>query len=182
MERLWAPWRAGYITGTGKVKKDRCLFCAIRRAGNDKKNLVFARSAHSFAVLNLYPYNNGHSLVLPNRHVADLDRLSGDEHADLWALFSRVKILLTGVLKPDGFNVGINLGKVAGAGVPGHVHIHLVPRWKGDVNFMPVVNGTRVISQSLAELYRSLAAAEKSGTSGQTKKARTGGASRNGMS
>jgi ATP adenylyltransferase len=160
MDRLWAPWREAYVTAVIQ-KKSGCIFCAILKERQDRRNLIFTRSAHSFAVLNLYPYNNGHSLIVPARHVNDLDKLRPEERLDFFDLMSDTKRLLQAILKPDGFNIGINLGRVAGAGVPGHVHMHVVPRWKGDVNFMPVVNGTRVISQSMKALFQQLKKAQR---------------------
>jgi len=159
MDRLWAPWRHEYVT-EAIHQKNGCVFCLIFKAREDRKNLIFARSRHSFAVLNLYPYNNGHTLIIPDRHVSDLDKLCPEEQLDFFDLMSASKRLLQTVLKPDGFNIGMNLGRVAGAGVPGHVHMHVVPRWKGDVNFMPVVNGTRVISQSMRTLFQRLKKAQ----------------------
>lgn len=156
MDKLWAPWRVKYVTEL--IDKTRsCVFCRILKEHNDKKNLIFVRQAKSYAVLNLFPYNNGHILILPNRHVADLGELTDEESADLWRLVNYAKTLLDKTIKPGGYNVGINLGRVAGAGFPGHLHVHVVPRWKGDVNFMPVVAQTKVISQSLKVLYAKVA-------------------------
>ena len=152
MDKLWAPWRVKYIT-TVPAKKSSCVFCQMLKKKKDRENFIFIRSQHSFAVLNLFPYNNGHSLILPYRHVNDLSKLHPDELADLFALLIRTKEMLQQVLSPEGYNIGMNLGKVAGAGVPGHIHFHIVPRWKGDVNFMPLTADTKVISQSLTELY-----------------------------
>jgi len=122
----------------------------------DKKNYVVVRTKYSFSVLNIYPYNNGHLLIVPNRHVSDFTKLTKDERDDLLDLLSSMKILMDKTLKPGGYNIGINLGKIAGAGFPGHLHIHLVPRWRGDVNFMPVIAETKVISQSLQTLFHRL--------------------------
>lgn len=155
MNRLWAPWRVKYVTALDEKDKG-CVFCKIIREKNDKKNYIFFRSKHSFGVLNLYPYNNGHALVLPSKHVSDFDQLNAQEKLDLWETFAETKKRLSIVLKPQGFNAGMNLGRVAGAGFPGHIHIHIVPRWHGDSNFMPVIANTKVISQSLAVLYESL--------------------------
>jgi len=155
MDKLWAPWRGKYVTKILKKTKG-CLFCRIGREKKDSKNYIFIRTRYSYAVLNIYPYNNGHSLVLPYRHVNDLSRLRQEERHDLFDLLDTTKGLLKKVLNPNGFNIGINLGKVAGAGFPGHVHIHIVPRWKGDVNFMPTIAATRVIPQSLNALYKRL--------------------------
>jgi ATP adenylyltransferase len=125
--------------------------------------LIFKRGAHAFAVLNLYPYSNGHCLVVPNRHVGDISKLSQAEYAQLMELLLTTKELLQKALKPQGFNIGINLGRVSGAGIPGHVHIHIVPRWKADHNFMPVTAATKVISQSLSVTYKKIVYANKTG-------------------
>lgn len=155
MDKLWAPWRVKYVTELiGKTKG--CVFCRMLKENEDKKNLIVRRSDLSFTVLNLYPYNNGHILILPKRHVDDLSKLSAEETADLFALLNYSKGLLDKTLKPAGYNVGMNLGRAAGAGFPGHLHIHVVPRWKYDVNFMPVLAETKVISQSLKVLHKKL--------------------------
>ena len=155
VERLWAPWRVRYVSNIGRKAKG-CIFCRMLKAKNDRKNFIFCRSKTSFAVLNIYPYNNGHCLVLPYRHVKELRDLNGAEREDLWDLLDYTQDLLDDVLHPAGYNIGINYGHVGGAGSPGHVHIHIVPRWKGDVNFMPVTAQTKVIPQSLQELYERL--------------------------
>ena len=160
MKRLWAPWRDKYIVSACKKTKG-CVFCKILKEKKDKKNFVFVRSKYSFAVLNIYPYNNGHVLVMPLRHVKDINKLKKFESDDLICLLNYTRSLLDDVLKPDGYNIGMNIGKVAGAGVPGHVHFHIVPRWSGDVNFMPVVEDTKVISQSLRSLHEKLSLAHK---------------------
>ena len=160
MNRLWAPWRTKYVTYVIKQSK-RCVFCKILKEKNDTKNYIFIRRLQTFSVLNLYPYNNGHSLILPSRHVDDFDKLSEQERRELFDLLGGTKRLLDEVLKPEGYNIGVNLGRIAGAGFPDHLHIHLVPRWKGDVNFMPVIGGTKVISQSLNILYKQLIDAQK---------------------
>lgn len=155
MDKLWAPWRTDYITTISK-EEHGCVFCNMIEKNDDQKNLIFIRQEHCFAVLNLYPYNNGHSLILPNRHVDDLSQLKKYEREALFDLLDEVKSLMQETLKPEGFNIGINLGHAAGAGIPGHLHVHIVPRWKGDSNFMPVVGGTKVISQSLQSCYELL--------------------------
>ncbi len=159
MKKLWAPWRVKYLSAIGKKQKG-CVFCRMLRQNKDRQNLIFARSRYAFAVLNLYPYNNGHVLVMPLRHVADWDRMPAVERTDLLELLIRTEKLLKKVLKPEGFNIGMNVGKAAGAGFPGHLHIHVVPRWHGDVNFMPVLSETKVISQSLATLHGLLVKAQ----------------------
>jgi len=160
MKRIWAPWRDKYVVAACKKTKG-CIFCKISKEKKDKKNYIFARTQHSFAVLNIYPYNNGHALILPYRHAGDLSKLKKVEREDLVALLNYTKRLLDDVLKPHGYNIGMNIGKVAGAGVPGHVHFHIVPRWNGDVNFMPVLEDTKVISQSLRSLHEKLSVAYK---------------------
>lgn len=137
-------------------KQKGCVFCKIDKAKKDKKNFVFVRTQYCYAVLNIYPYNNGHVLILPYRHVNDVSKLKKKESEDFWGLLNYTRELLDEVLKPDGYNIGMNLGKTAGAGFPGHLHIHVVPRWKGDVNFMLVVGNTKVMSQSLKVLHESL--------------------------
>jgi ATP adenylyltransferase len=159
MDRLWAPWRVKYINQIDKHKG--CVFCRILQEDKDAKNFVFARRKHTFAVLNIYPYNNGHSLVLPLRHVDALEKLTKAERDELMDLVIEVKALTDQAIKPSGYNIGINLGRTAGAGFPGHLHVHVVPRWKGDSNFMAVTGETKVISQSLKELYKKLKDAYK---------------------
>ena len=154
-DRLWAPWRIKYLLALGK-KERGCVFCKIGRQKKDRQNYIFLRSQHAFSVLNIYPYNNGHALVIPCRHAGDFSKLSMEEKMDLMILMESTKSLLDHVLKPQGYNIGLNLGRVAGAGFPGHLHIHVVPRWRGDANFMPIVANTKVMSQSLAVLYGKL--------------------------
>lgn len=153
MDRLWAPWRTAYVIKT--QKKQKCIFCIPRKPSKlDKAKYIVERSKYSFSILNKYPYNNGHLMVAPYKHVKFLDLLSDEELLDLMKLVSRTKIKLEKVLRPHGFNIGINAGRVAGAGIPGHVHIHIVPRWNGDTNFMPVTGMAKVISESLGDLYK----------------------------
>ncbi|MFC1658324.1 HIT domain-containing protein [Candidatus Omnitrophota bacterium] len=153
MDKLWAPWRIGYVKSAGK-KKAGCLFC--RSLNSAKKNYVFIRNKYSFAMLNLFPYNNGHVMVSPNRHTGNLKDLSNREMSDIFKTLRLVMGLLDKVLKPQGYNLGMNIGKCGGAGIPGHLHLHIVPRWQADTNFMPVISGTKIVSQSLEELYRQL--------------------------
>ena len=160
MDRLWAPWRETYITKL-VCKQKACAFCRILAAHKDKQHLIFIRKPYAYAVLNIYPYGNGHCLIVPNRHVGDTSHLSQKEYAQLMELLRETKDLLQTALEPQGFNVGMNLGRIAGAGIPGHVHLHIVPRWRGDHNFMPVTASTRVISQSLAVVYKKLRACAK---------------------
>lgn len=150
-KRLWAPWRTVYLRPPpGLRRRKKCIFCAAIKA--PRNSMVFASNESAFAVLNIYPYNNGHVMVAPRRHVADIGGLSDKEAGDLFMLLRETRSRLAECLGPEGFNIGINEGRAAGAGIPGHLHIHVVPRWTGDTNFMPVVSGTKVISQSLREL------------------------------
>ncbi len=125
-------------------------------AKDDAKNYILARSDHSFSMLNLYPYNNGHVMVAPYRHVSTLEKLSDEEILDLLKLVNRTKASIDKKLKPDGYNIGANIGRVAGAGFAGHVHIHIVPRWNGDTNFMPVLADNKVVSESLEAMHKLL--------------------------
>lgn len=160
MDKLWAPWRTDYIRKIVK-KPTGCVFCKMIKEKSDKKNYIFIRKESCFAVLNLYPYNNGHVLLVTNRHVNDLSKLNREDRNELFDLLEEVKVLLEDILSPKGFNIGINLGRAAGAGFPGHLHVHIVPRWMGDVNFMPVTGQTKIISQSLKEVYKLLLNAYK---------------------
>jgi ATP adenylyltransferase len=159
-KRLWAPWRSAYVT-SNRTTAQGCVFCRIFKEKKDRKNFIVRRSKHCFVVLNIFPYNNGHVMIIPNRHVSDLKDLRKEEKDDLFDLLECTQELLDEVLKPQGYNIGINIGKAAGAGFPGHFHIHLVPRWKGDVNFMAVTANTRVISQSMSVLFERLCCANK---------------------
>ncbi|MEW6727403.1 MAG: HIT domain-containing protein [Bacillota bacterium] len=152
MDRLWAPWRSKYVTSA--IEPDpECIFCQKFKDSRDQQNYVLARTERCFVLLNLYPYNNGHLLIAPQRHVGEMDDLSGEELQELFEVTRWMARLLRRAMKPDGFNIGINVGRVAGAGIPGHFHIHIVPRWNGDVNFMPVFGDVKVISESLDDSY-----------------------------
>lgn len=151
MDKLWAPWRISYISNAKKQKG--CIFCAAAKSRADKKNLVLFRSRSVFAILNKYPYNNGHLMISPYRHIKDLKSFSQEEILDMFSTLNKMQDILRQTLKPDGFNIGINAGRSAGAGIPDHLHMHIVPRWREDTNFMPVLFDTKIISQSLDELY-----------------------------
>ncbi|HAO78699.1 MAG TPA: HIT family hydrolase [Verrucomicrobia subdivision 3 bacterium] len=157
MESLHAPWRIEYILARKPELKEG-LFTRIAQSSDDEANFVVVRDRTCFALLNRYPYNGGHLMVVPYKEVADLNGLTDEEGADLWKLVRRCLNALTAVMKPDGFNVGINLGKVAGAGILEHLHIHIVPRWNGDTNFMPVIAGTSVVPDALKEIAAKLRA------------------------
>ena len=155
LDRLWAPWRSAFVSHRRPSR--RCIFCAAWRSRDNRRHRVVARHGQAFALLNLYPYNNGHLLVAPNRHVGALASLRSGEWTDMLRLGQQMTQRLRRALRAQGFNLGLNLGRVAGAGIPGHLHLHIVPRWMGDTNFFPVLAQTKVISQSLDELYRLLA-------------------------
>lgn len=160
MDQLWAPWRLAYIAREApETGDDDCFICRGLTEADDRKNLIVERTPLTVTVLNRFPYNNGHLLVAPRAHKGRLDGLTGDEVFQLQAAVTRMVAVLESFIRPEGFNVGLNLGKVAGAGLPGHLHWHVVPRWNGDTNFMPVLADTKVISQSLDALYDLLAPA-----------------------
>jgi ATP adenylyltransferase len=160
-ERLWAPWRLAYVA---KVKdsdphEEGCFLCRYRDENRDAENYVVSRGQHTLVVLNRFPYNNGHVLVAPLAHKAELEDLDDGELLESMHELARLAATYRRILQPDGFNIGLNLGRAAGAGLPGHIHWHLVPRWNGDTNFMSVVDDVRVISQSLSALYELLKSA-----------------------
>ncbi len=153
MEKIWAPWRIKYVSGR---KSPGCLFCNKHKAGNDRKNHVVYRGKKVFLIMNIYPYNNGHLMIAPYKHTGDIRKLTSGEFIEIMDILKKTIDALKKILKPQGFNVGFNIGKVSGAGVAGHVHMHVVPRWTGDTNFMPVIGNTKVVSQSLDSLYSEL--------------------------
>ena len=155
MDRLWTPWRMEYIQAAHHDDGE-CFLCAEPAASEDDRYFILARTQHSFACLNIYPYNPGHLLVAPLRHVADLEALEPEEAGDCDVLLRRLVVALKEAMAPGGFNLGMNLGQVAGAGVPGHLHWHVVPRWGGDTNFMPIVGETRVLPELLADTFTKL--------------------------
>ena len=173
-EQLWAPWRLAYVKGIDKPPAElaplelaplelppgadpQCFICRAVADSRDRENLVAGRGRRVVTILNRYPYNNGHLLVAPSAHKGRLDELDDDEQREIMETVTRTVGLLSELLNAEGFNVGLNLGRVAGAGLPGHLHWHVVPRWSGDTNFMPVLSGVDVISQSLDALWEMLA-------------------------
>jgi ATP adenylyltransferase len=158
METLHAPWRIEYILKPKTAQTGESLFTRIGQSSDDVGNHVIARERSCFAVLNTYPYNGGHLMVVPYKEAKDLNELTEEEMLDLMKLVRRCQNALTKLMRPDGFNVGMNLGKVAGAGIAEHLHIHIVPRWYGDTNFMPVLAGTSVMPQALTDLAAQLRA------------------------
>ncbi len=155
MEYLWAPWRVEYIEGR---RESGCILCQKPGEGSDETNLILHRDQHNFIIMNAFPYNPGHLMVAPYRHIADLQDLTEKEAKEHFDIVKKGLRLLKEVMKPAGFNIGLNVGKVAGAGIAEHLHTHIVPRWQGDTNFMPVLSDTKVMSEGLSALYQKLRA------------------------
>jgi ATP adenylyltransferase len=153
MDRIYAPWRSAYFT---MPKKDGCLFCEIQKETDDARVGVLGRGAHWFVILNMFPYTNGHIMVVAKRHIERLGDISSDEGSELVTLLARSEAAIREAYRPEGMNIGINIGQGAGAGVAGHLHVHLCPRWTGDTNFMTALAETRVVSEALEESYRRL--------------------------
>ncbi len=164
METIWAPWRLAYVaadssaekkTAQSEAEKEGCFLCRYHKdaPSKDRENLVLLRGEKAMVVFNRYPYNNGHLLITPQEHLGDILDISAEIQAECQELLARMVTVLRETIHPDGFNIGLNLGHVAGAGLPGHLHWHIVPRWNGDTNFMPVLSDTKVIPQSLEALY-----------------------------
>jgi ATP adenylyltransferase len=153
MKYIWAPWRIAYITGK---KSAGCFLCAYPAEDKDPENYLLYRGARNFIILNRYPYNPGHLLVAPYRHIGNLEELTAAERNEHFNLVSRCVRVLKEALNPGGLNIGANIGKVAGAGVEDHFHSHIVPRWNGDTNFIPVLADVRVVPQALADIYETL--------------------------
>lgn len=156
MDSLWSPWRMQYIQAAAE-ETGGCILCDLPAKGDDAAALILARGEHAFVLLNSFPYNPGHVMVAPFRHSGDLENLSAEELADMDSLLQRSIRALREEMGPHGFNLGMNLGRVAGAGIPDHLHSHVVPRWNGDTSFMPVVGETRVLPELLEETYHKLA-------------------------
>ncbi len=152
-ELLWAPWRIEYIEGE---KEDACIFCRGFKERDDKKNLILYRSELCFVIMNRFPYNSGHLMVAPNEHIGSIEELPDEVLLDMMNTVKKSVRALKDAINPDGFNIGINQGKSAGAGIVDHVHIHIVPRWTGDTNFMPVLSNTRVVPEYLERTYDKL--------------------------
>ena len=160
MERLWAPWRMDYIIND---KPSDCIFCGAETPERDRERLILHRTPLSFVMMNRYPYTNGHLLIAPYRHTAELNELDEAEMLDLFATLRLCRNVLQATASPGGFNIGINLGRAAGAGVDEHLHLHIVPRWNGDTNFMSVLDDVRVMPENLTATYERLRPAFMSG-------------------
>ncbi len=156
MDHLWTPWRMPYLKGTGKDMDDACIFCRKVNAEDDAAEHVLARSAHVFVTLNLYPYNNGHLMVVPYVHVSSMEALPSEALTDLIETTNRALAVLREASNPQAFNIGANIGAAAGAGIEEHFHLHVVPRWAGDTSYMTIVGGTRVIPEWIDDTYRTL--------------------------
>jgi len=153
MDIIWAPWRIEYIT---QPKEPGCIFCIKPSENQDKKNFILLRGERCFVIMNFYPYNNGHLMIVPFRHISDIAELTVDEKLEMMDLLALSKEALQKTMSPNGFNIGMNLGEVAGAGIKDHLHFHIVPRWNGDTNFMPVCAHAKVVSEGLAETWEKL--------------------------
>lgn len=156
IETLWAPWRMEYILSFKDEDKHPCIFCERFPKKNDKNNLILYRSTHSFVIMNRYPYNSGHLMIVPYKHTGNFQNLTKEENIELMEVLQLSQRVLVASMKPQGFNIGMNLERVGGAGVDDHIHWHLVPRWNGDTNFMPVIGETKVISEALEKTYDKL--------------------------
>jgi ATP adenylyltransferase len=154
--RIWAPWRLEYVKDAAKDNEDECIFCAKPAAGDDEANLIVHRGEHCFVILNLFPYTNGHLMVAPYEHTGELQDLDAETVAEMMALAQTAMRRLEEVYSPHGYNVGFNQGRIAGAGYENHIHMHVVPRWGGDTNFMPVLADTRVMPQTPQQSYEAL--------------------------
>jgi ATP adenylyltransferase len=156
MKNLWAPWRMEYILKEKRGESEPCIFCHRIQQTSDKKNLILHRAASSFIIMNRYPYNNGHLMVVPYQHTGEMKKLQQTEISELFSLINLSMEALNTVMIPHGYNIGMNLGRVAGAGIEDHLHFHIVPRWTGDTNFMPVLTDTKVVSEALDKTYDKL--------------------------
>ncbi len=158
MKHLWAPWRLAYIKRAGRPD-EQCIFCALPREGRDRENLILHQGQRAFAMLNAFPYNSGHLMIVPHRHVANPADLDDADALEMLRLTTAAMQALRDAYRPEGFNIGINIGRAAGAGILDHLHVHIVPRWVGDTNFMPVLGEVKVLPEDLTETYDRLAAA-----------------------
>ncbi len=159
MKQMWSPWRSRYIDSFAKPQRKRrreSLFAEALRSRNDDRRYIVCRGVHCFVIMNLYPYNSGHLMIVPYRQTAEFTDLSPEELAEIMETAGRAMQALRAIMKPQGFNFGANIGRVSGAGIDNHIHFHIVPRWNGDTNFMPVLADTKVISQDMSDTLRKL--------------------------
>jgi len=160
MDKLWSPWRSKYIESfkPGAVKDEGCLFCRVKDEINDDKNFIIHRAEKSYIIMNLFPYNSGHLMIVPYVHASTFEELDEDTCLECMKNIKLCCNILNDAIQPHGFNIGANIGRVAGAGIEDHVHFHIVPRWSGDSNFMPIINDVKVISEAMEDTYRKLKA------------------------
>lgn len=156
MNRMWAPWRGEYITNPLSMHPDKCIFCELSSLEPSKENLVVYNGKEGFVVMNKYPYNNGHIMVIPKKHADSFDKLSDQEYNSLSKLLKLSVKVIHHVYKPQGCNIGMNIGRASGAGVDSHIHYHIVPRWNGDTNFMPLLSEVKIISEHILTTYDKL--------------------------
>jgi ATP adenylyltransferase len=154
MDRIWTPWRYAYIKEAAGTEEGACIFCEKPKSSDDAANLIVKRFEHCFVILNAYPYTNGHSMIVPYAHVDELGKLSGAAANELMAISQHMEAVLRKLYRPEGINLGMNIGKAAGAGIAGHIHMHILPRWTADANFMSVVAETRVLPEALEVTYQ----------------------------
>lgn len=159
MKQLWAPWRLCYIRGEANAPEKGCIFCVRHIVGEDRQRLILYRGEHVFVLMNKFPYSNGHLMIAPYRHTADPAELTIDEAMEMHSMMVKCRDVLRQRVAAQGFNIGMNLGQIAGAGIADHLHLHIVPRWSGDTNFMPVFSEVRVIPEHLEATYEHLIAA-----------------------
>ena len=153
MKRLWAPWRMEYIL---QQKQEGCIFCDKPKQDRDRENLILYRGCHSFVIMNYYPYNNGHLMIVPYTHQSELYQLRDEVRSEMMAILSQSVEIIEKNCQAHGINIGMNLGRIAGAGIDDHLHFHIVPRWDGDTNFMPITGHTKVLAQGLYESWEAL--------------------------
>ena len=157
MDVLWSPWRYDYIKNSGSAEKKACVFCSIlNNSAGDDENFIVSRAEFNFVILNIYPYTSGHLMVVPYEHGPDLDKGRKESTDEMMDIVKRAQTVLTEIYSPDGVNIGMNLGRAAGAGVADHYHMHVLPRWVGDANFMTAIGQTRTLPESLSETYQKL--------------------------
>lgn len=163
MKRLFSPWRSKYISTfkNEKPRKGESLFTRILRENRDEKNLVVIRKKHCFVLMNLYPYNSGHLMIVPYKQTSEIQDLSNEEYSEILETAAEMIAILKKIMKPQGFNFGANIGRVAGAGIDDHIHFHIVPRWNGDTNFMPILGDTKVVSEDMKATYKKITSALK---------------------
>ena len=162
-KKLWAPWRMKYIEKIDPSEDDGCIFCDKPGEDDDRECYIVHRAKTCFVIMNIYPYNNGHLMVVPYRHLSEFGDLTPEERLEMMDIMDLVIQAVKSIMRPDGFNIGMNLGRTAGAGIDDHIHMHIVPRWNGDTNFMPVIGKTKVICESLNDTYSKLITAVEAG-------------------